>query len=380
MPRIVLEGVLKSFAGAEGKSVTAVDYLSLAVQDRELLVIVGPSGCGKTTTLRLIAGLETVDAGRILFDDQPVTTRPPIDRDVAMVFQSHALFPHLTAFDNLAFGLKLRNVPKAERSARVRETAELLGIPYCLQRKPGELSGGERQRVALGRALVRRPEILLLDEPFSHLDEPLRVQMRAELLALRSRLDMTVIYVTHDQAEALALGDRVAVMRKGRVQQIGTPREIYDAPANIFVAGFVGSPPMNLFHGTVAHREGHLVLLGAETVPDASSAAFVLPLGGWRADWFSQNLGRPVLLGVRPEWIGLAGGESAGSQARTTAAVVQSIQYLGVESILRLAAGEHGIVARTGPDCSLRPGQTAALTFDLKEARLYDAVTGALLL
>ncbi len=378
MPRIVLEGVLKSFAGAEGKSVTAVDYLSLAVQDRELLVIVGPSGCGKTTTLRLIAGLETVDAGRILFDDQPVTTRPPIDRDVAMVFQSHALFPHLTAFDNLAFGLKLRHVPQAERLARVREMAELLGITYCLDRKPGELSGGERQRVALGRSLVRRPKILLLDEPFSNLDEPLRVQLRAELLALRSRLDMTVIYVTHDQAEALALGDRVAVLRKGQLQQLAAPCEIYDAPANTFVAGFVGSPPMNLFHGTVAHREGHLVLLGVETAPEALPA-FVLPLGGWRADWFSQNIGRPILLGVHPEGISLATQSASINAGGTVAARVRSVQYLGAETIVRLAVGEHSVVARRDSPGALKPGEATAFALDLKRARVYDAATGAML-
>jgi multiple sugar transport system ATP-binding protein len=370
---------LKSFAGAEGKSVKAVDSLSLAVQDQELLVLVGPSGCGKTTTLRLIAGLETVDAGQILFDDQPVTTLPPVNREVAMVFQSHALLPHLTAAENLAFGLQLRHVPKAEINSRVREAAELLGISNCLARKSGQLSGGERQRVALGRALVRRPKILLLDEPFSHLDEPLRVQMRAELLALRSRINTTVIYVTHDQAEALALGDRVAVLHQGTLQQIAVPREIYDAPANTFVAGFVGSPPMNLFHGTVEHHEGELVLMGAETTREAR-AAFVMPLGGWRADWFAPNVGRPVLLGLRPEFIKLASDVTQAGAGETVAAVVRSIQYLGDQTLVRLAMGGQGIVVRTGSACALAPGQTVTLAFDLGRARVYDAVTGAMLL
>lgn len=377
MPRIVLEGVLKSFAGADAKSVTAVDYLSLDVPDRELLTLVGPSGCGKTTTLRLIAGLETPDAGRILFDDKPVTTLPPVERDVAMVFQSHALFPHLSAFDNLAFGLKLRHLPGSEIKSRVREAAEMLGLTHCLERKPGGLSGGERQRVALGRALVRRPKILLLDEPFSNLDEPLRVQMRAELLMLRTQLNMTVIYVTHDQGEALAMGDRVAVLRKGHLQQIGTPRELYEAPANTFVAGFVGSPPMNLFHGTVAHREGHLLLVGAETDPNPPVPAFVLSLGGWRADWFSQNIGRPVLLGIRPECIHLA--DANVHTGSTVTAVLKSTQYLGARTILHLAVGEHGIVAQTESPCNLQAGQATPLTFHLERTRVYDAVTGVML-
>jgi multiple sugar transport system ATP-binding protein len=379
MPRIVLEGVLKSFAGADGKSVKAVVDLSLAVPDRELLALVGPSGCGKTTTLRLIAGLETPDAGKILFDDKLVTTLPPLGRDVAMVFQSHALFPHLSAFNNLALGLELRHVPRAEIFSRVREIAAMLGITYCLERKPGKLSGGERQRIALGRALVRRPRILLLDEPFSHLDEPLRVQMRAELLALRSRLEMTVIYVTHDQAEALALGDRVAVLRTGQLQQVGAPREIYNAPANTFVAGFIGAPPMNLFHGTVMQREEQLVLVGAKTAPDAPSPALVVPLGGWRADWFAQNVGRQVLLGIRPEGIGVTDSAAHAHASQTIAAVVQSIQYLGAESILHLTVGKHEVVARTASAGGLQRGQTVALAFDLRQAHVYDAATGALL-
>jgi len=380
MPRIVLEGVLKLFTKPGRKSVTAVEHITLAIQDQELLALVGPSGCGKTTTLRLIAGLESADAGRVLFDDQPVTSRPPVDRDVAMVFQSHALFPHLTAYGNLAFGLQLRKVPQPEIISRVCETAELLGITYCLERKPGELSGGERQRVALGRALVRRPKILLLDEPFSHLDEPMRVQLRAELLTIRSRLGMTVIYVTHDQAEALALGDRVAVLRQGKLQQVGPPGEVYDAPANTFVAGFIGSPPMNLFQGTVAHREGQLVLSGAEAVTEAPLPALSLPLAGWHEEWFSQNIGRPVLLGVRPEGVHLADGIAQSSAGRTVPAVLQSIQYLGAESLLRLNVGGQRIVARAPPPGALQTGQTVALAFDFLRARVYDATTEAMLL
>jgi multiple sugar transport system ATP-binding protein len=379
MPRILLEGVRKSFVAPDGESVRAVDGLTLAVADRELLALVGPSGCGKTTTLRLVAGLETADAGRILFNDQPVTTRPPIDRDVAMVFQSHALFPHLSAFDNLAFGLKIRHVSKPEIHSRVCETAEMLGVAHCLERNPGELSGGERQRIALGRALARRPRILLLDEPLSHLDEPLRLQMQQDLQTLRSRLAMTVIYVTHDQAEALALGDQVAVLNAGRIQQIGTPREIYNAPANTFVAGFVGSPPMNLLPGTVAQHDGQFVLVGADSTSAAPVETFMLPLSGWRADWFSQHLGHRVILGIRPESVGFSGNAAPANPAETLAAVVQSIHYLGAESLVRLVAGSRKIVARTKAALTIRSGQTTALTFDLTHAHVYDAGTGALL-
>ncbi len=355
---------------------TAVDHLALAVQDRELLTIVGPSGCGKTTTLRLIAGLESPDAGRILFDDQPVTALPPAARDVAMVFQSHALFPHFSAFDNIALGLTLRRVSRAEIHTRVRETADWLGITPCLDRKPGKLSGGERQRVALGRALVRRPGILLLDEPFSNLDEPLRAQLRSELLALRARLGMTVIYVTHDQAEALALGDRVAVLSQGQLQQIGSPREIYEAPANRFVAGFVGSPPMNLVPGTVGHQEGRFVLLGAGTTADATSGV-ALQLGPWRTDWFSQNIGRSVLLGVRPEAVNLA--DANADPDRSVRATVQSGQYQGAATLLHLMAGGHRIVAWTRSTVSFPRGHQVTVTFDFTHARLYDGVTGVLI-
>ena len=375
MPRIVLEGVSKSFVGTDGKSVTAVDALTLEVIDREMLALVGPSGCGKTTTLRLIAGLETADTGRVLFDGETVTDFPPVKRDVAMVFQSHALLPHLTAFDNLAFGLKLRHVSKSEIHSRVCEAAEWLNITHCLDRKPGKLSGGECQRIALGRALVRRPKILLLDEPLSHLDEPLRVQMRSELRALRSRLHLTSIYVTHDQAEALALGDRVAVLSAGKLQQVGSPREIYEIPSNTFVAGFIGLPAMNLFQGIIALREDCFLFLGAEAAEAGS--AFVVTLGPGRKDWFSQNIGRRVWLGIRPEGVRLA--EEKDRRAVGITAVVQSVEYAGAEIMLRLASGRRSIVARRKPDCALKPGQMATVAFDLDQARIYDVSTGALL-
>lgn len=372
MPRLALAGLSKTFPAAEGASLKAVDDVSLAVEPGERLALVGPSGCGKTTLLRLIAGLEGPDAGNVQCDDEDITAQPPGQREVAMVFQSHALLPHLSAFANLAFGLTVRRVARAEIATRVRETAELLGVLHCLDRKPAALSGGERQRIALGRALVRRPRVLLLDEPFASLDEPLRLHLRSELVRLTAQLELTVIHVTHDQAEALAIGDRVAVMRKGRIQQIGPPREIHDSPVNAFVAGFVGTPPMNLFHGTVTHREGHLVLAGAETDVAGVKSAFVLPLAGWRADWFSQNIGREVLLGVRPERITPVA--TSGVKARVVAA-----EYQGHETLLRLDFGGRAAAARGAGDCSLRPGEASVFSFNLKLARVFDAGTGVAL-
>lgn len=349
-----------------------MDDVSLAVESGERLALVGPSGCGKTTVLRLIAGLERPEAGSVQFDGEDVTSQSPAQRDVAMVFQSHALLPHLSAFENLAFGLKLRRAAAAEIAPRVHEIAELLGVVHCLDRKPVTLSGGERQRIALGRALVRRPRLLLLDEPFASLDEPLRLHLRSELVRLTAQLKLTVVHVTHDQAEALAIGDRVAVMRKGRIQQIGPPREVHDAPANAFVAGFVGTPPMNLIHGTVTHREGHLVLVGADSDADGVRAHWVLPLGGWRADWFSQNVGRSVLLGLRPEQIALAA--AGGVKARVIA-----VQYQGHETLLRLDLGGRVVTARAPSDCHLQPGESANFAFNFKLARVFDAATGAAL-
>lgn len=368
---------MKSFATLDGKSVAAVDGISLGVEDRELLAVVGPSGSGKTTLLRLIAGLEMPEHGRISFDQQNVTWQPPHEREVAMVFQSHALFPHFTAFENLAFGLKLRGAPGAEVTARVREIATLLGVTHCLDRPPAKLSGGERQRVALGRALIREPKILLLDEPFSHLDEPLRAQMRAEIPALRQRFATTMIFVTHDQEEAMALGDRVAVLRKGTVQQVGPAREIYHRPRNRFVASFIGSPPINLIHGAAALRDGHLVFLGAEPEPEVTPPQFAIAIGGTRADWFGHNLGRPVLLGFRPEAISLASDNPGATLSHRIEAKVESSQFLGAELHCHLLAGERSLVIRTDPLSDLHPGQIVRLSFDFTAVHVFDAATGA---
>ena len=375
MPRIVLQDVIKSFATSDGKSVLAADSVNISVENGELLALVGPSGCGKTTLLRLIAGLESADHGRILFGEQNVTRQQPKERDVAMVFQSHALFPHMTAFENIAFGLKLRGVARGEVEERVRDTAAMLSAGHCLDRKPSKLSGGERQRVALARALVRQPKILLLDEPFSNLDEPLRVQMRNELPAIRARSGATVIFVTHDQEEAMALGDRVAVMRNGAVQQVAAPREIYGAPTNRFVASFIGSPQMNLFHGSVAQREGRLLFIGAETEPEVSLPKFVLELGGARADWFGSNVGRQVLLGFRPEHVSLAD-DKAGRNTRSIVARIIAEQFIGAETIVQVQVGERVIQLRGGGSHKRQVGEEVALSFDFSRAHIFDAATG----
>src|SRR5580658_6257753 len=262
MARLVLENVSKRFAGPRRENVGAVCRLHLAVQDHEFLVIVGPSGCGKTTTLRLIAGLEMPDEGTISLDGKSLAGVLPRDRDVSMVFQNHALLPHLTVFENLAFGLMLRRFHKEEIARRVRAAADVLHLAPLLERKPPALSGGECQRVALGRAMVRQPQVFLFDEPLSNLDAPMRLQLRAEIAALRRRAGAMMIYVTHDQAEAMALADRVAVMKEGALQQTAAPMDLYRRPANRFVAGFMGSPPMNFFQGALARDNGAVVFQG----------------------------------------------------------------------------------------------------------------------
>lgn len=375
VPRLVLEDLTKTFPAPEGKPFATVDGVTLTIADRELLALVGPSGSGKTTLLRMIAGLETPEHGTVFFDDQNVTWHSPKDRDVALVFQSHALFPHFTAFQNIAFGLKLRGVPPAQFNSRVQEIAELLRIAHCLDRRPAKLSGGECQRVALGRALIREPKVLLLDEPFAQLDEPLRAQMRAELPQLRQRFATTIIFVTHDQEEALALGDRVAVLRKGVLQQVGTPPEIYHRPANRFVASFIGAPAMNLFHGSIVQRESRLVFLGAEA-DDISPPSFQLELGSGHADWFGANVGRKVLLGFRPENIALVDPATAPQNSKPLLATVKTAAFTGANHIFQAAVGERLITVRSAPTTHPQPGQSVQLAFDVAHAHVFDAATG----
>ena len=249
MAKVILEKLSKVFRDGKGNEVKAVDDVNLVINDQEFMVFVGPSGCGKSTTLRMVAGLEEISAGTITIDGKVVNDIPPKDRDIAMVFQNYALYPHMTVYKNMAFGLMLRKYPKAEIEQRVNEAADILGIRQLLERKPKELSGGQRQRVAVGRAIVRKPKVFLFDEPLSNLDAKMRVQMRTEISKLHHRLSATMIYVTHDQVEAMTMGDRITVMNAGKIQQVDTPLSLYNRPANLFVAGFIGSPTMNLFDG-----------------------------------------------------------------------------------------------------------------------------------
>ena len=321
MAQVVLERLSKVFQGPGGESIRAVDNLCLVVEDQELLVLVGPSGCGKTTTLRLIAGLEEPTGGAISINGQVVTGLPPKERDIAMVFQNHALYPHMSVYENMAFGLKLRHYPKAEIDQRVRDAAQILELADCLDRKPAAISGGQRQRVALGRAIVRRPRVFLLDEPLSNLDAQTRLQMRTEISRLHARLGSTMIYVTHDQFEALTLGHRVAVMKDGVIQQVAAPMDFYQQPANLFVAGFVGSPPMNFLHGTLLTKGDTVFFQEQAAGNPALSKPLSIQLDAGSVPTLRPYSGKGVVLGIRPEDIacGLrrSGSRKAGGPADT---------------------------------------------------------------
>ena len=289
MASVTYEHVTKRFG-----DVVAVSDLTIEIEDKEFLVFVGPSGCGKSTSLRMLAGLEEIDEGDIFIGDRLVNDVPPKDRDIAMVFQSYALYPHMSVYDNMAFGLKLRKVPKQEIDRRVKEAAGLLGIEHLLDRKPKQLSGGQRQRVAVGRAIVREPNVFLMDEPLSNLDAKLRVQARAEISKLHQRLGTTFIYVTHDQTEAMTMGSRIAVLRDGVLQQIDTPQRLYDYPGNVFVAGFIGSPSMNFFEATLIEEDGTVYI---------NTRDFHLEIPEDMADTYKAYLGKEVIMGLRPEHV-----------------------------------------------------------------------------
>jgi multiple sugar transport system ATP-binding protein len=368
MAQVAFENVGKDFAGPRRERIRAVRDLNLTVADGELLVIVGPSGCGKTTTLRLLAGLETPDRGTIRLDGRSLEGVAPKDRDVAMMFQHPALLPHLTVFENMAFGLMLRKFPRAEIAARVQKAAAMLDLAGSLERKPGELSGGECQRVALGRALVRQPKVFLLDEPLSNLDAPLRAQLRAEIAAVRRRAGATMIYVTHDQAGAMALADRVAVMRDGAVQQTAAPLELYQRPANRFVAGFIGAPPMNFFAGSVERKNGALLFQGE------GGDGWAVPVNARQGAGLAACAGRPVILGLRPEHILPAG---TGDPACRVEVIVERVETTGPESLVYLSKGGCGFVARAPAVFSAAAGQSVAADFAMGEAHFFDAATGA---
>jgi multiple sugar transport system ATP-binding protein len=350
MARIELQDLSKVFEGPQRESIWALRQLCLAVADREFLVLVGPSGCGKSTALRLIAGLEEATQGSISIDGRVVTALPPKERDVAMVFQQHALYPHLTVYENLAFGLKLRRLPRADIQRRVTEAANILGLDGLLDRLPKALSGGQRQRVAVGRAIVRQPKVFLFDEPLSNLDAQMRVQMRMELGKLHRRLDATMIYVTHDQVEAMTLGDRIAVLRDGQIQQVADPVALYQKPANVFVASFIGSPPMNLLRGHLNTHGTKLAFDLADLTPAAvDGRRLSLPTDTPPAlhNW----VGRQIILGIRPEDMRLGRPDTRAPSWTSWHATVELAEPLGAETLVHLVTREQPFVVRsTGLD------------------------------
>jgi multiple sugar transport system ATP-binding protein len=369
--RVLIEHLCKTFADPGSQQIRAVADLCLTVAEKELLVLAGPSGCGKTTMLRLIAGLESPDRGSISIDGRDMTNLPPQDRDLALVFQSHALYPHMTARENMTFGLKVRKLSKAELECRIDEASSMLRIEDCLERLPADLSGGQRQRVALGRALVLKPKMLLLDEPLSNLDAPLRAQMRAELLRLHKDLQCTMIYVTHDHLEAMTLGQRIAVMRAGKLEQVAEPLTIYRQPANQFVAVFFGAPPMNLFKGRLAVEPDGVVF--EEVRQEGEDKAFRISLRDIDAGGLGPFDGRVITMGLRPEDISVP----AGRRSQTTIeADLELVESFGHEIWLHLATAGHEFIARTQAGDEIpKPGR-AVVNFDLARVHFFDPVTG----
>jgi len=354
MASVTFDHVSKSF----GEDVRAVDDLDLEIADGEFMVLVGPSGCGKTTALRCLAGLEEISEGTLSIGTRVVNGVPSKDRNIAMVFQSYALYPHMTVFDNLAFGLKLQKAPKSEIRRRVDEAAKVLDIEHLLDRKPRALSGGQRQRVALGRAIVREPDVFLMDEPLSNLDAKLRVQTRAEILRLQRRLGTTTVYVTHDQIEAMTMGDRIAVMRAGVLQQVGTPQVLYERPRNLFVAAFIGSPAMNF---ATVHADGSAVLLGDRKLELADGAAKSIA---------GRPSGSSVVMGFRPEHMHLAHDDAPG--AITIPATVDVVEYLGNEELIHARVEGSEIVALSEPHPSLKPGEQVEFAVPIEKLHLFD--------
>ncbi len=358
MASVTYDHVTKEF----GK-VVAVNDLHMEIADKEFLVFVGPSGCGKTTALRLLAGLEEITRGTIRIGDRAVNDVAPKDRDIAMVFQSYALYPHLTVYDNLAFGLKLRKTSREEIGRRVNEAAEILGIEELLDRKPRQLSGGQRQRVAVGRAIVREPKVFLFDEPLSNLDAKLRVQTRAQISRLHQRLQTTFIYVTHDQVEAMTMATRIAVINKGILQQLDTPQMLYDQPANMFVAGFIGSPAMNFFNASLRKDNGKLYV-------DTGDFAVAIP--EHRRSSFSAFEGRKVVFGIRPEDVHNPKFLPANIHAENVACKVDVTELMGNEIFLYLVSGPNSFVSRVDPRTDFKTGDQTQVAFNMDNIHIFD--------
>ncbi|HUL51000.1 MAG TPA: sn-glycerol-3-phosphate ABC transporter ATP-binding protein UgpC [Candidatus Nitrosotalea sp.] len=377
MARIVLDRLCKTFKGSKGEEVPAVNSVTLDIADGEFMVLVGPSGCGKSTTLRMIAGLEDISSGTVGIDGKVVNEVEPRDRDVAMVFQNYALYPHMTVYENMAFGLKLRKVPKSVIDERVRDAATTLDLNGLLDRLPKALSGGQRQRVAVGRAIVRQPKAFLFDEPLSNLDAKLRVQMRMEISRLHRQLGATMIYVTHDQVEAMTMGDRIAVMKDGVVQQVADPVEIYHRPANLFVAGFIGTPPMNFFRGVLRNRGSSLCFeSGIETGGAATGAAsFRLKLPDALASGTKLKADQPIILGVRPEDFKRLPSDSRADASDALQARVELVEPLGSETFVHLSSSPDSFIIRLDRMERATVGESWTIGIDAAKAHFFDPQT-----
>ena len=366
MAEVKLRNIAKSY---DGKTMTIED-VSFDIHDTEFLVLVGPSGCGKSTILRMIAGLEEITAGDLYIDDKRVNDLQPKDRDIAMVFQNYALYPHMTVYQNMAFGLKIKKVPKKEIDQRVRAAAEVLEITELLDRRPGAMSGGQRQRVAIGRAIVRDPKVFLFDEPLSNLDAKLRVAMRVELQRLHLKLNVTMVYVTHDQTEAMTLGDRIVVLKDGDIMQIGTPMELYHHPENIFVAGFIGSPPINFVKGEII-KDSKLWFY-------QESSGLKIDLSKVKNDSIHNFIGKSVVLGIRPENI-KSGARAAGDHFHAQEAKVIALEQMGNEILVYAQLGGKQVIARFAPEADVQIDATTMLHFNLDKVQFFDPETEAII-
>ena len=363
-----IKNLVKTYLDEHGNpSFTAVKNINLEIQDGEFVVLVGPSGCGKSTTLRMLAGLEHITSGTIAIGDRVVNNVHPKDRGIAMVFQNYALYPHMTIFDNIGFGLKLAKKPKDVIQKKVTETARSLGLDKMLDRKHGSLSGGQRQRVALGRAIVRDPKVFLFDEPLSNLDAKMRVHMRSEISRLHSQLTTTMVYVTHDQVEAMTMGDRICVMRDGNIMQIADPLTLYRQPENIFVAGFIGSPPMNLLKGKVQKLDG-----GLSFVEDAQQNALTVPLRGKLESLATAYVGKPIIFGIRPEHLS---DQVSDPSHIPVSSVIDISEPMGSESIVYLKAGTGNLIARVPGEHHYHPGEQLTVQLNMEKVHLFDVQT-----
>ncbi len=359
MAGVSLQNVTKAY----GDNPPVISGVDLEIRDHEFMVLVGPSGCGKSTLLRMVAGLEEITSGTIRIGERVVNDVPPKDRDIAMVFQSYALYPHMSVRANLEFGLKLRKTARAEIDRQVAEAAKILGLDELLERRPRDLSGGQRQRVALGRALVRNPSVFLFDEPLSNLDAKLRVQMRAEIKKLQYRLQVTSIYVTHDQVEAMTMGNRIAVLNAGKVQQVGAPLELYERPQNLFVANFIGTPPMNFVKATVTEAGGAL-----------SAGGFQLPAPAFARDALAGRVGKPIVVGIRPENV-VAGGRPTRGAVAPLELIVDLVETLGDEVVVHGSQGGDPIAFKMDPHDPPQIGGRIPALVELDRLHLFDAGT-----